>query len=238
MKRILLMVAYNILLVPIFWFKLCYYAKHVEKYTEEERYALLRFIDRRAIKGGRITIDIHGQENYPKESGFMMFPNHQGLFDVLAIMQTCEKPFSVVMKKEVQNVPFLKQVFACMKAYAIDREDVRQSMKVIQQVAKEVQSGRNYLIFPEGTRTKNPNMVHEFKGGSFKSATKAKCPIVPIALIDSYKSFDTKSIERIKVQVHILKPMLYEEYKDMKTVEIAAEVKRRIEAVIAEYENK
>lgn len=138
MKRILLMVAFNILLVPIFWFKLCYYAKHVEKYTEEERYALLRFIDRRAIKGGRITIDIHGQENYPKESGFMMFPNHQGLFDVLAIMQTCEKPFSVVMKKEVQNVPFLKQVFACMKAYAIDREDVRQSMKVIQQVAKEV----------------------------------------------------------------------------------------------------
>ena len=238
MKRILLMVAYNILLVPIFWFKLCYYAKHVEKYTEEERYALLRFIDRRAIKGGRITIDIHGQENYPKESGFMMFPNHQGLFDVLGIMQACEKPFSVVMKKEVQNVPFLKQVFACMKAYAIDREDVRQSMKVIQQVAKEVQSGRNYLIFPEGTRTKNPNTVHEFKGGSFKSATKAKCPIVPIALIDSYKSFDTKSIERIKVQVHILKPMLYEEYKDMKTVEIAAEVKRRIEAVIAEYENK
>ena len=238
MKRILLMVAYNILLVPIFWFKLCYYAKHVEKYTEEERYALLRFIDRRAIKGGRITIDIHGQENYPKESGFMMFPNHQGLFDVLAIMQTCEKPFSVVMKKEVQNVPFLKQVFACMKAYAIDREDVRQSMKVIQQVAKEVQSGRNYLIFPEGTRTKNPNTVYEFKGGSFKSATKAKCPIVPIALIDSYKSFDTKSIERIKVQVHILKPMLYEEYKDMKTVEIAAEVKRRIEAVIEEYENK
>lgn len=238
MKRILLMVAYNILLVPVFWFKLCYYAKHVDKYTEEERYELLRFIDRRAIKGGRIVIDIHGQENYPKESGFMMFPNHQGLFDVLAIMQTCEKPFSVVMKKEVQNIPFLKQVFACMKAYAIDREDVRQSMKVIQQVSKEVQSGRNYLIFPEGTRTKNPNTVHEFKGGSFKSATKAKCPIVPIALIDSYKSFDTKSIEKIKVQVHILKPMLYEEYKDMKTVEIAAEVKRRIEAVISEYENK
>ena len=112
MKRILLMVAYNILLVPVFWFKLCYYAKHVDKYTEEERYELLRFIDRRAIKGGRIVIDIHGQENYPKESGFMMFPNHQGLFDVLAIMQTCEKPFSVVMKKEVQNIPFLKQVYA------------------------------------------------------------------------------------------------------------------------------
>lgn len=236
MKRIILMVAYNILLVPVMWFKLCYYARHVEKYTEEERYKMLRFIDSRAIKGGRITIDVHGQENIPKEDGFMFFPNHQGLFDVLAIMHACPRPFSVVMKKEVQNIPFLKQVFACMKAYAIDRDDVRQSMQVILQVAKEVKEGRNYLIFPEGTRTKDPNNVHAFKGGSFKSATKAKCPIVPIALIDSYKSFDTKSIERVTVQVHILKPMLYEEYKDMKTVEIAAEVKSRIEKVIKENE--
>ena len=83
MKRILLMVAYNILLVPFMWFKLCYYARHVEKYTEEERYKMLRFIDRRANKGGRNVIDIHGQDNIPKEDGFMLFPNHQGLFDVL-----------------------------------------------------------------------------------------------------------------------------------------------------------
>ena len=177
MKRILLMVAYNILLVPFMWFKLCYYARHVEKYTEEERYKMLRFIDRRAIKGGRIVIDIHGQDNIPKEDGFMLFPNHQGLFDVLAIMQACPRPFSVVMKKEVQNIPFLKQVFACMKAYAIDREDVRQSMKVIQQVTKEVISGRNYLIFPEGTRTKDPNHVHEFKGEALKALRKPDVPL-------------------------------------------------------------
>lgn len=166
----------------------------------------------------------------------MFFPNHQGLFDVLAIIQACPTPFSVVMKKEIQNIPFLKQVFACMKAFAIDREDVKQSMQVILQVTKEVKAGRNYLIFPEGTRTKDPNNVHEFKGGSFKPAVKAKCPIVPVALIDSYKSFDTKSIEKLTVQVHFLEPLLYEEYKDMKTVEIAQEVKSRIEKVIRENE--
>lgn len=236
MKRIILMVLNNILLVPYMWFKLCYYAKHADKYSEEERYEMLRFIDDRAIKGGRVHIDIHGQENLPEKDGFMLFPNHQGLFDVLAIMKACPRPFSVVAKKEVENVPFLKEVFAIMKAYAIDRNDVRQGMQVILNVAKEVQAGRNYLIFPEGTRTKNPNKVQEFKGGSFKSATKAKCPIVPVVLIDAYKAFDTKSIEKITVQVHILKPMLYEEYKDMKTVEIAAEVKSRIEQVIEVYE--
>ena len=238
MKRIMLMVAYNILLVPYMWFKLCYYASHVDKYTEEQRYKVLRFIDNRAIKGGRVKIDVHGQENIPEQNGFMFFPNHQGLFDVLSIVAACPRPFSVVMKKEIQNIPFLKQVFACMKAYAIDRDDVNQAMKVIIQVTKEVKEGRNYLIFAEGTRTKDPNHVHEFKGGSFKSAMKAKCPIVPVALIDAYKPFDTKSIEKVTVQVHFLEPISYDEYKDMKSVELAAEVKSRIEKVIEKNEKK
>lgn len=236
MKRIILMVLNNLLFVPYGWFKLCYTASHVDKYTEEERYAVLKMIDRRANRGGRIKLDAYGVENIPTEDGFIFFPNHQGLYDVLAILEVCPRPFSVVMKKEVANIPFLKQVFACMKAIAIDRSDIRQGLKVIQQVAEEVKNGRNYLIFAEGTRSKNKNHLLDFKGGSFKSAVKAKCPIVPIALIDSYKSFDTNSIKKLTVQVHFLKPILYEEYKDMKTTEIAVMVKKRIEAVIAEHD--
>ena len=164
----------------------------------------------------------------------MFFPNHQGLYDVLAVLEACPVPFSVVAKKEIANIPFLKQVFACMKAYMIDREDVRQAMQVIIDVTNEVKSGRNYLIFAEGTRSKEGNKPGTFKGGSFKSATKAKCPIIPVALIDAFKPFDTNSIKPVTVQVHFLKPMYYEEYKDMKTTEIAAEVKKRIEQTIEE----
>ena len=232
MKRIIMMVLRNILLVPWMWAKLCYHASHVDKYTEEEHYRMLQFITHRANKGGNVTIDAHGLENIPKENGFMFFPNHQGLFDVLAIIQVCPVPFSVVAKKELSDVPFLKQVFACMKAFSMDREDIKQSMQVILKVIKEVKQGRNYLIFAEGTRSKDGNHPQEFKSGSFKAATKSQCPIVPVALIDSYKAFDTGSIKKLTVQVHFLKPMYYEEYKDMKTTEIAAEVKRRIEETI------
>lgn len=234
MKRILMMVFRNILLVPYMWIKLCYHASHVDKYTEEEHYKMLRFITYRANKGGNVIIDVHGQENIPKENGFMFFPNHQGMYDVLAIIDACPKPFSVVAKKEVANVPFLKQVFACMKAYMLDREDVRQAMEVIINVTKEVKKGRNYLIFAEGTRSKKGNQIQDFKGGSFKSATKARCPIVPVALIDSFKPFDTNSITPVTVQVHFLEPLLYEKYKDMKTNEIAETVKERIQNKINE----
>ena len=236
MKRILLMVFRNIILVPYMWCKLCYYASHVEKYSEQKRYDMLRFIVFRANKGGNVHIDVFGKGNIPKENGFMFYPNHQGLYDVLAIVEACDVPFSVVAKKEVGNIQFLKQVFACMKAYLIDRDDVRQSMQIIIDVSKEVASGRNYLIFAEGTRSKLGNKLLDFKGGSFKAATKAKCPIVPVALVNSFKPFDTNSIKPVNVEVHFLKPMLYEEYKDMKTTEIAIEVKKRIAKVVEREE--
>ena len=234
MKRIIMMVFRNLFLVPYMWIRLCYHASHVDKYKEEQHYELLKYITHRANKGGNVTIDAYGVENIPDENGFMFFPNHQGLYDVLAILDVCPKPFSVVAKKEIANIQFLKQVFACMKAYMIDRDDIKQSLQVIINVTNEVKKGRNYLIFPEGTRSKNGNELLEFKGGSFKAATKAKCPIIPVALLDSFKPFDTNTTSQVTVQVHFLKPLYYEDYKDMNTKEIAALVRERIQNTIRE----
>ena len=234
MKRILLMFIRNFFYLPVFTFQLFHYSKHVERYSEDKRYEFLKKIVYRANRGGNVQIAAFGKENIPKENGFVLFPNHQGMYDMLALIDTCEKPLSVVAKKEVQNIPLLKHVFHVLQALFIDREDVRQSMKIIAEVTKQVQAGRNFTIFPEGTRSKNGNVVGEFKGGSFKSATKAKCPIVPVALIDSFKPFDTSSIKPVTVQVYFLKPLLYEEYKDMSTAEIAEEVRKRIVYTIGE----
>ena len=237
MKRIILMAIRNIFYLPKMLFRLYRCAKNPDKYTEEERYAVLKDIVYHANRAGRVTIKPFGVSNIPKENGFVFYPNHQGLYDVLAVLDVCPVPFSVVNKKEVANVPFLKQVFACMKAYSIDREDLKQSLQVILNITKDVKEGRNFLIFAEGTRSRQGNKLLDFKGGSFKSATKAQSPIVPVAIIDAYKAFDTSSIKKLTVQVHFLEPILYEEYKEMKTVEIAAMVKRRIAEVIQENDN-
>lgn len=232
MKRIIVMVLRNIVFVPYWYWQLCHYAKHSHEISEEKKLALLKKIVLHANKGGNVTIESYGIENIPQNESFMFFPNHQGMYDVLAILDGSPRFFSVVMKKELQNIFFLKKVFQIMGAYSIDREDVRQSMKVIQKVSREVEEGKNFLIFPEGTRSKKGNQIGEFKGGSFKSATKAKCPIVPVAIIDSYKAFDTNSIEEVTVQVHYLEPIRYEEYKMMKTTEIAEIVSKRIQKTI------
>lgn len=234
MNRIILMILNNLFFAPFWFIRLCICSRS-KKYTEQQRFNLLKEGTKRANKGGRVTIEAIGLENLTKENGYIMFPNHQGLYDVLAFLDVHPHPFSVIMKKEVENIPFLKQIFICMRAYAIDREDVRKSMKVIMQVTKEVKEGRNFIIFAEGTRSKG-NVTKDFKGGSFKSAMNAKCPIVPVALMNAYKPFDQNKINKVKVKINYLKPLYYDDYKNMKSVEIANYVKTVIDQALKENE--
>ncbi len=232
MNRIVTMVMKNILIVPGAWTKLCRYAKHPENYPEQERYAHIQYILQRAVKGGNVELLVTGKENIPAEGGFLMYANHQGMFDVVAIGATCDRPLGAVLKKELQDLPLIKQVIACTRSFAMDREDVRQSLTVIQKVIHEVQSGRSYLIFPEGTRSKNSNQMGPFHHGSFRAATKTHCPVVPVALVDSNKVLDQKGSKPVSVQLHYLEPISYEAYKDMNTKELSALVKARIEEKI------
>ena len=79
MKRILLMVIRNLIFVPYWWIKLCWYAAHTDDYPEAKKYTFLRHVDDHAIKGGNIHIDVHGQENIPRENGFMFFSESSGI---------------------------------------------------------------------------------------------------------------------------------------------------------------
>ena len=106
MRRILLMVLRNIFFVPVYWYKLCYHARHVDKYTEEEHYKLLKYIDHRANTSGNIHIEVHGQENIPEQDGFMFYPNHQDSTTCSPLWKHARARSAVVAKKEVADVPF------------------------------------------------------------------------------------------------------------------------------------
>ena len=239
MNRIALMVFRNILKVPAAYSKICRYAKNPEKYTEKEMYSHIQYILWEAIKGGNVNVNVFGEENIPEENGFLLVSNHQGMFDVLAIVANCDNPMGGVYKIELDNkgrgIPLIKEIIRCTNSFPMDRNDVRQSLTVIQNVTEELKKGRNYLIFPEGTRSKNGNVMGEFHGGSFRCAVKAKAPILPIAVIDCHRILDEKGSKPMTCQVHFLKPICYEEYKYLKTPDLAALVKSRIQETIDRY---
>lgn len=237
MGRIILMIIKRIFIAPYWLYLICKYG-NTEKYSEEERYRVLSNIVKKVNRAGNVKIISEGKENLPKENGYVLFPNHQGLFDALVLLETNRQPITFVMKKEIENQWFIKKIIKLLQAQIIDRDDIRQSMGVINTMTKEVKEGRNYVIFAEGTRSQKGNELLDFKGGSFKSAVNAKCPIIPVAIMDSYKVFDSKSIKKVTVRMAYLKPIYPEEYNKMKTTEIACIVKERIGEYIRSTEAK
>ena len=233
MLRFIQVIVYNltrIYMIP----KIAYKAKHAEKYSEEECYEYARLAIRRMMKAGHITTKRFGVENLPKEGGYMMFPNHQGKYDALGIMYAHDAPCSVVMDDAKSHQLLVSQFVDLVHGKRLVKNDLRRSVSIIKELAEDTRNGRKFIIFPEGGYCHNHNTLGEFKPGCFKSAMKAKVPIIPVALIDSYKVFEEWSLKKVETQVHFLKAIPFEEYREMTTVEIAALVKERINNKISE----
>lgn len=229
----------NLFRAPYMIPKMRFFADHPEKYSKETRYSLVQHVINLMKKSGRIYTIAEGVENLPKDSGYIMYPNHQGKYDVLGIITTHREPCSFVMDKNKSHTVLVREFVDLVQAKRLEKDNPRQGIKIIMQVAKEVAKGSKYILFPEGGyENNNRNVVADFKAGSFKIALKSKAPIVPIALIDSYKVFNAIHFGKVTTYVCYLKPIYYNEYKDLKTNQIAEMVKNRIEEKILEMSSK
>ena len=235
MLKLIYVILMNLHRAPYMIPKMRNRADHPEKYTEEQIYALVHHVIYLMNKTGKITTEAYGLENLPQEGGYMMYPNHQGKYDVLGIMYTHKKPCSFVMDKNKSHTILVREFCDLVQGKRLEKDNPRQGITIINQVADDVAAGKRYILFPEGGyKFNNKNKVCDFKAGSFKIALKSKAPIIPIALIDSYKVFNSFHVGPLTTQVHYLKPIMYEEYKDLKTQEIAELVKQRIQEKIDE----
>ena len=211
--------------------------KRPNEYTEDAKYRYVQYVVEVMQKTGHVKTEVYGEENLPREGGYMMYPNHQGKYDVYGIISVHRKPCTFVMDIEKSNGIFIKQLVDVLEAKRLDKKDNRQAMKIINEVAKEVEEGRKYILFPEGGYDNNKkNSLSEFKAGCFKICLKSKVPIVPVAIIDSYKPYNSLEMGTITTQVHYLEPIFYDEYKDMNTHQIAEMVKSKISNKIREIE--
>ena len=164
-----------------------------------------------------------------------MYPNHQGKYDALGIIYAHKQPCSFVMDKAKSNSFLVKELVDMLGAKRLELDNVRQNLTVINEITEEVKQGKKYILFSEGGYDRNRNKVQQFKPGSFKCAVRSKTPIVPVALIDSYKPFNSLEFGTVTTKVVFLPAIYYDEYKDMKTPEIAKLVRQRIIARMADF---
>ena len=155
--------------------------------VEEESTQMVRNIFEKLLKMADVTVEVRGYENIPQDRPVLYVGNHRSYFDILLTYSRCPIRTGYVAKKEMEHYPLLSNWMRNLYCLFLDREDIKQGLKTILQAADYVKSGISVCIFPEGTRNKNADETEmlPFHDGSFKIATRAKSPIIPIAISNS-----------------------------------------------------
>ena len=234
MLRLCYVIIISLPFVLFYLGKAAYIEKHDEKYTETDRYKIARRAVSIMQHNGFIHTDVYGEKNLPTDGGYVMYANHQGKYDALGIISSHKRPCTVMIDDKRSHQVITSQFIDLLKGSRLDKTDMKSQLKTILSVIDEVKAGRRYIIFPEGGYDHNRNEVHEFLPGAFKCSIKSKSPIIPVALIDSYKPFELNTLKPVTTQVHFLEPIYYEDYKEMTSKEIADLARERIVAVIRE----
>ncbi|MCL6574071.1 MAG: 1-acyl-sn-glycerol-3-phosphate acyltransferase, partial [Bacillus sp. (in: Bacteria)] len=152
--------------------------------------------------------------------------NHQGNMDIPLLYSTAPQTMAFVAKKEMEKIPLLGYWMKERGCVFIDRDNARNSLKAINQAIENLKLGHPMGIFPEGTRSKGPQ-IGDFKSGSLRIAIKSGVKVIPVSIKDSYKlsGINGKNTPA-KVFVHYSEPIDSKNYKD--TNELAAEVLAKI----------
>lgn len=163
---------------------------------------------RSLVKLAGVTVVTTGEEKIPSEGSVLFVSNHQGNFDIPILLGYINKPKAFIAKIEILKLPLIRTWMTHMKCVFMDRSDMRQSLKVINQAAGYLKEGYSMVIFPEGTRSKSETLG-EFKPGSLKLALKAGVPIVPITIHGSYKIMEQNGfiIKPARVEITISDPI-------------------------------
>ncbi len=175
------------------------YARHPEKYPLEKRYKKIHNLCVYVVDKMRPDFKIKGQE-YIKQledenKVFLMVSNHQSNMDPIVMLYFCEKPISFVAKKETLKFPIIGKVIKALDGFFLDRDDLRQTLKVMIDLSKRFEKGDlSYLIFPEGTRNKNldQTVLGTYKPGALKAAKKAGVKIIPSVSWGNFRLLDRK----------------------------------------------
>lgn len=212
-----------------------------KKYSSIEKFRFVKSHTKRSLDLVKIKIKVTGKEKVPTEE-VLFVSNHASMLDSYILISSIVKPVGVIIADVPtwRHIPIVSNWLNMMKCVYINRENNREGMKSIIQASENIKKGHSMAVFPEGDLTwvKDPNaLISDFKPGALKIAYKAKCPIVPVVIKNSRKTYEgyepVGKINSGNVEVEYLDP-IYDHIENprMKTVELAKKIKERMIAAM------
>ncbi len=158
-----------------------------------------------ALLGVRVRAE--GLEHVPKSEPVCYVSNHQGNFDIAVILAYLPGCVGFITKSQALWFPFLNLWILALGGVFLDRERVSRARRAMDKGIGRLRSGASMVVFPEGTRSRGPEMG-EFHGGSFKLATRSGTSIVPISIRGTYHIWEEKgSIVPATVTLRVGEPL-------------------------------
>jgi len=177
-----------------------------------------------------LKLDIQGLEHLDKDGRYIFVANHQSALDIPAVHLALPYHLSFIAKKELFFIPFLGWGMALMGHIWIDRSSASRAMRSIRRAVKKLAKGNcSLVIFAEGTRSYD-GKIARFKKGGFALALESKVPIVPVAISGTRILLPKKKMRVMPgtAQVHIAKPIAYQEIEGMDRLAIAELVRSKV----------
>ncbi|MCP4750598.1 MAG: 1-acyl-sn-glycerol-3-phosphate acyltransferase [Proteobacteria bacterium] len=166
---------------------------------------ILSFFGRK-ILGMKVTVK--NGDSLNNDSPCIYISNHQSMIDLFVCGKVISRRTVSIGKKSLKFLPFFGPLYWLSGNILIDRENPRKALTMMDQATKRALTEKNtsIWIFPEGTRNPTDTLL-DFKRGAFRTAIKAKVPIVPICISSYAQNADFNRLQSTSVAVTILDPI-------------------------------
>ncbi len=139
-----------------------------------------------------VKVDVRQDGSIP-DGACIFMSNHQSYLDILVLLGHLPGFFSFIAKKELFSIPFLGWYIKGAGHIFIEREDSVKSLDALKKSLLRLKAGIPIIVFPEGTRGKEDELL-PFKRGGFLIAASAGVPIVPIRIRGTSKIIPRGSV--------------------------------------------
>ena len=126
------------------------------------------------------SVELRGAEYLPG-GPFILMSNHQSNFDILSLIATIPRRIYWIAKKELFDIPIFGYSMRRGGYIPLDRSDGRKALKSMENAASIIRQGSSVVMFPEGTRTCDGQLL-PFKRGGFMLAVRAGVPVIPVTI--------------------------------------------------------
>jgi 1-acyl-sn-glycerol-3-phosphate acyltransferase len=125
-------------------------------------------------------VEYRGIQKIPK-GPLIVASKHQSMWETFALLQFFDSPL-FIYKRELGWIPFFGWYLMKAKMIGIDRSGgMRSMMEMARRAPKEIRSGRQLIIFPEGTRTP-VDAPPDYMTGVGQIYASSGVPCIPVAL--------------------------------------------------------